>query len=64
MTTVIQKENESRADYLVRVAIEMLRENAHSMTSIIYDEAECDALCLAEELEECFDLNTERNDKN
>lgn len=56
MNNVIQKENEPRTTYLVRVAVQMLRENAYAMQPIEYDEAECDALCLAEELEMEFDL--------
>lgn len=51
MTIVKQEGNESRKDYLVRVAILMLRENAHKIDSIFYDEAVCDAGCLADDLE-------------
>jgi hypothetical protein len=51
MKTVTQKENEPRSKYLVRVSIEMLRENAGLINNIIFDEAECDAHCLADDLE-------------
>ncbi len=57
MKTIIQKENESRKDYLVRVAIIMLRENADIMDTITFDEAECDAFCLADDLESEFDID-------
>jgi len=56
MKEVKQKENETRKDYLVRVAIIMLNENAYAMDSIIFDEAECDAFCLAEDLRTEFNL--------
>jgi len=56
MTNVIQKENEPRQTYLVRVAIEMLIENGYEMKSIVYDEAVCDALCLADELATEFNI--------
>lgn len=50
MIKVIQEKDESRKDYLIRVAIAMLKHNAYSMDSIHYDEAVCDAFCLAEDL--------------
>lgn len=56
MKEVKQKQNETRKDYLVRVAIIMLNENAYVMDSIIFDEAECDAFCLAEDLRIEFNL--------
>ena len=56
MTKVTQEENESRKDYLIRVAIAMLEENAYMIDAVIYDEAECDAFCLAEDLRIEFDL--------
>ena len=40
MIKVKQKENETRKDYLIRVAIEMLNENAYNIDDIEYDEAE------------------------
>ena len=58
MTTVTLRKNESRKDYLIRVAIKMLNENGYDMPKeIIYDEAECDALCLAEDLRVEFNLD-------
>lgn len=56
MTILVPKENESRKDYLVRVTIEVLRENGWSMETINYDDAECDAFCLAEDLRIEFNL--------
>ena len=57
MTIVTQNENETRLHYLIRVAIIALRENKYSMDSIKYDDAECDAECLADDLE--IELNSE-----
>lgn len=57
MVKVKQKENETRKDYLVRVAILMLYENAWSIDAVEYDDAECDAFCLAEDLRIEFDVN-------
>ena len=57
MIVVKQKENETRKDYLVRVAIEMLTENGYGMRTIEFDEAECDAFCLAEDLKNEFDID-------
>jgi len=57
MRKVEQKENETRKDYLIRVAIEMLEDNWCGMSNIEYDEAECDALCLAEDLRVELDSN-------
>lgn len=57
MEEIILKRNENRKDYLIRVAISMLRENGYSMETIVYDEAECDAFCLADDLEAEFDLD-------
>mgnify|MGYP000595508064 FL=1 len=57
MIKVKQKENETRKDYLVRVAIKMLDENAYQIDTIEFDEAECDASCLAEDLRNEFDVD-------
>lgn len=56
-------EAETRKEYLVRVAIAMLNENACCIEPIIYDEVECDAFCLAEDLaiEFGIDIDTENN---
>lgn len=59
MIKVKQKENETRKDYLIRVAIEMLNENAYNIDNIEYDEAECDAFCLAEDLRVEFDVDVD-----
>lgn len=54
MKTIEQKPNETRKQYLVRVAIEMLIDNAFSMDWIVYDNVECNALCLAADLADEF----------
>ena len=60
MVNVKLKKDESRKDYLVRVAIEVLNENAYRIESVIYDEAECDAFALAEDLSiEFFEVEAE-----
>lgn len=56
MTEIKPRADETRQDYLVRVAIAMLQENGWSMNAIIYDEAECDAFCLADDLAMEFDV--------
>jgi len=57
MEKLILKENESRKEYLIRVAIAMLNRNAFTMEAIEYDEAECDAFCLAEDLRIEFNIS-------
>tara|TARA_R110002012_G_scaffold276194_1_gene463087 strand:- start:366 stop:548 length:183 start_codon:yes stop_codon:yes gene_type:complete len=57
MTKVTQRNGEDRKEYLVRVAIEMLMLNGYTMENIIFDDAECDALCLAGDLTIEFDLD-------
>tara|TARA_R110000796_G_C14300135_1_gene405142 strand:+ start:365 stop:544 length:180 start_codon:yes stop_codon:yes gene_type:complete len=57
MIKVKQKENETRKNYLVRVAIEILEENAYQIDTIEFDEAECDVFCLAEDLRNEFDID-------
>jgi hypothetical protein len=55
------RENEPRKDYLIRVAVAYLKEVDHTGAfathypdTIIYDEADCDGECLAEDLENEF----------
>lgn len=57
MITLKQHENEDRKNHLIRVTIEILMSNAYVMETINYDEAECDALSLAEDLKIEFDLS-------
>tara|TARA_R110000796_G_scaffold25617_2_gene71994 strand:+ start:91 stop:270 length:180 start_codon:yes stop_codon:yes gene_type:complete len=57
MIKVKQKENETRKNYLVRVAIKMLDENAYQIDTIEFDEAECDTFCLVEDLRNEFDID-------
>ncbi|MNR12856.1 hypothetical protein D3C85_1292330 [compost metagenome] len=45
---IIQKDSESRLEYILRVAIEFA--NRHSHSTIDYDEATCDGYCLAGDL--------------
>lgn len=59
MIKVKQKENENRKDYLIRVAIVMLNENGFTIDTVEYDEAECDAFCLAEDLRIEFDVEVD-----
>lgn len=59
MTEIKQRADETRQNYLVRVAIAMLQENGYNMNTIIYDEAECDAFCLADDLRIEFDIEEE-----
>ena len=56
MKKVELKENENRKDYLIRVAIIMLIESSYKIDMVEYDEAECDAFCLAEDLTIEFDI--------
>ena len=59
MENVVQKSDETRQEYLVRVAITMLEANGHSIDMVKYDEAECDAFCLADDLKIEFGIETE-----
>lgn len=61
---VIQGKEESRTHYLMRVASAMLRNNAYSINTIRYDDAECDALCLADDLESELEENKELIEQN
>ena len=56
---VPQINGESRKEYLVRVAIIMLKNSGYNIEPIEYDNAECDAFCLAEDLENEFDIDPE-----
>jgi len=56
MIEIIPKPEETRKNYLIRVAIAMLNDNAYKMGTIIYDEADCDAICLAEDLANEFGM--------
>jgi len=55
------RENESRKDYLIRVAVAYLKEVDHTgqfqtnyPDTIKYDDADCDGHCLADDLENEF----------
>jgi hypothetical protein len=53
MDTIKQKKDESRKDYLLRVAIYYIDEEREN----IYDEAECDGSCLIDDIK--MELNLE-----
>ncbi len=59
---VIQKPGEQRKDYLARVMVAYL-ENAFNLENgyaiLIYDDAECDGNCLAEDIRAEFDIDDE-----
>lgn len=59
MIKVKLKENETRKDYLIRVVIAMLNENGYNIDAVEYDEAECDAFCLVEDLRIEFDVEVD-----
>jgi hypothetical protein len=59
MKVILQRDFEDRDLYLVRVAIAMLKENASIIDTVIYDEAECDAYCLADDLETEFNIDVQ-----
>jgi hypothetical protein len=59
MLKVIQEHGEDRKDYLIRVAIRMLEESGYDIDSVEYDEAECDAFCLAADLTIEFNITEE-----
>lgn len=55
----IQKENESRQQYLIRVAIDYIESHTGFIgidDYVHYDEAECDGYCLAEDLRIEFNI--------
>lgn len=55
----IQKENEDRREYLVRIAIDYIENHTGFIgvdDEIFYDDAECDGYCLAEDLKAEFDI--------
>ncbi len=56
MEKVVQRKEEDRKDYLIRVAITYLREVPCMGDGVInFDEAKCDGYCLADDLEAEFD---------
>lgn len=55
MLTIKQEKGEDRKTYLARVAIEFLEGNDEG-GFIKYDDAECDNLCLADDLRNEFNL--------
>tara|TARA_R110002012_G_scaffold288497_1_gene481256 strand:- start:44 stop:220 length:177 start_codon:yes stop_codon:yes gene_type:complete len=56
MTKVPQIKGESRKHYLARVAVIVLISSGFSIENFIYDEAECDAFCLADDMKIEFDI--------
>ena len=60
MIRLEQKENEDRKTYLVRLAIEYIKEHTGYVgmdDELYYDEAECDGYCLADDLRIEFDID-------
>ena len=51
-----EQDFDSRKEYLIHVAIAFLRHEAGHMGTVEYDEAECDAYCLANDLENEFEM--------
>jgi len=51
---IIQKENEPRFVYLMRIAAKFIYNNCSEGT-IVYDESTCDGYCLSNELEDMID---------
>lgn len=56
-----QRLDECRREYMVRVAIEYLTKHDKSCSTIVYDDAECDGWCIADDLLCAFDLDVEDN---
>lgn len=52
---ITQKENESRKNYLIRVVIEFITDNATLELRVKYDGATCDGYCLVEDLTNVLD---------
>lgn len=55
----IKKENETRKEYLVRVAVYYIEQHTGYLgidDCIFYDDAECDGYCLAEDLRAEFNI--------
>lgn len=62
MITLEQKEKEDRKTYLVRLAIEYIKEHTGYVgmdDELFYDDAECDGYCLADDLRIEFDIEDE-----
>ena len=62
MIRLEQKENEDRKTYLVRLAIEYIKEHTGYVgidDELFYDETECDGYCLADDLMIEFDIENE-----
>jgi hypothetical protein len=49
--------NETRKDYLIRVAIELIRNGSANYETIEFDDAECDGGCLADDLQSVLDYD-------
>ena len=52
---ITQNINETRKDYLIRVAIELINNSSAYSETIEFDEAECDGACLADDLQAVLD---------
>ena len=54
-TMIAPKKNETRKDYLIRVAIDLIRNSSANYETIEFDEAVCDGGCLADDLQSVLD---------
>lgn len=62
MKNVILKEGESRQHYLLRVAAAFIEAHAEEQT-MIWDGAECDGICLVDEINAVLDDEPENQEK-
>jgi hypothetical protein len=61
MDEYIQKQNESRKDFLIRIAIGYIRRSSDIVGFLMnYDNAECDGECLADDLEDELEVNPDK----
>jgi len=65
MIKIKQKENETRKEYLVRLAVRYIEDHTGIVgmdDSLFYDDAECDGYCLAEDLKIEFNIDDDYED--
>ena len=56
---IVQKESESRLEYLARVLYHMMNDTDAGYSTMEYDGTECDGACLAEDIMIELGLTTE-----
>ena len=62
MIKLIQRENETRKDFLLRLAIEYIDTHTGFFggdDELLYDGTVCDGYCLAEDIKEEFNIDTD-----